>query len=37
MSFGLDIDLTVGDVSMFVSAENIGARTRFGIEKALWR
>lgn len=36
MSFGLDIDLTVGDVSMFVAAENIGARTRYGIEKALW-
>lgn len=37
MSIQLDITITAGGEKIFVSAENIAARTRFGVEKALWR
>jgi len=37
MTFGIDIELAVGDESLYVSAENIAANTRLGVERALWR
>jgi hypothetical protein len=37
LSIKLDIVAPEGNVGSFESSENIAARTRFGVEKALWR